>query len=614
MINNQRPQNAPGAASTWARALRNIAGLPEQTNLTLPGLVDGLADQHGDRPALRSTTEALSFRSLAQRKNQLARWTRSRTVQPGEIICVLMRNAPAYVATWLGITQTGAVAALLNTNLIGDALVQAITRTRTRHIIVDDATAASFNAVRHRLPHDITCWVPPGRELNQGDAHLDLAAYDSRTLTEADGMAVTAAETALLIFTSGTTGLPKAARISHYRVLEWSFWFAGMMDVQASDRLYDCLPMYHSTGGVAAIGAMLVGGGTVVIRERFSATAFWRDIRNESCTIFLYIGELCRYLLNAAPENGEAEHTLRLCCGNGLQPEVWNRFVARFAIPQVLEFYASTEGNVSLYNVEGKPGSIGRVPAFLAHRFPVELVAYDTVSENPVRGSDGYCVRVQPGQAGEAIGKIAQAGAAGPAAFEGYTDKAATEQKILRNVFKPGDAWFRTGDLMLRDKGGFYYFIDRLGDTFRWKGENISTTQVADAINACRGVEYAVAYGVALPGTDGKVGMAAIVVRDDFDFAALHAWLAEALPGFARPRYVRRCRTIESTGTFKPIKTRLMAEGLVFDTPTDTLYVEDQAARTYRQVPRDGCPAAAAAASDTAAIAAASNAGLVDAL
>jgi fatty-acyl-CoA synthase len=295
---------------------------------------------------------------------------------------------------------------------------------------------------------------------------------------------VTIADRALLIYTSGTTGLPKAANISHRRLLQWSFWFAGLMNASPRDRMYDCLPMYHSVGGVVATGALLARGGSVLIRDRFSLRHFWDDVCAGDCTMFQYIGELCRYLLNAPEHPRDRAHRLRLCCGNGLQADIWKRFQDRFAVPRILEFYASTEGNVSLYNVEGKIGSIGRVPPFLASRFALALVQFDPATGRPARGEHGFCIRCGVNEIGEALGRIPSEGTQGGESFEGYTDSKDTEQKILHDVFARGDRWFRTGDLMRMDAGGFYYFVDRIGDTFRWKGENVATSEVATAIMA----------------------------------------------------------------------------------------------------------------------------------
>jgi fatty-acyl-CoA synthase len=347
----------------------------------------------------------------------------------------------------------------------------------------------------------------------------------------------------------------------------WTHWFAGMMQAQSNDRLYNCLPMYHSVGGVVASGAVLLKGGAVILREKFSARAFWDDVAQSGATIFQYIGELCRYLLKAPGEPGT--HNLRLACGNGLSADVWETFQARFHIPRILEFYAATEGNFSLYNAEGKPGAIGRIPPFLRHRFGVVLIRRGADGE-PLRNADGFCEKVETGEAGEAIGRIA----GGAARFEGYSDKAATAKKILRDVFNQGDAYVRTGDLMRQDAQGFFYFVDRLGDTFRWKGENVATTEVATALTAYPGVAAANVYGVAVPGTDGKAGMAALETSATFDIDGLRTYLKTRLPDYARPIFVRLVDTLAATETFKQKKGELATEGFDPERVQGPLYAD----------------------------------------
>jgi len=303
----------------------------------------------------------------------------------------------------------------------------------------------------------------------------------------------------------------------------------------------------------------------------------------ERCTLFQYIGELCRYLLSAPPQAQESRHTLRLACGNGLRVDVWLAFQERFRIPQILEYYAATEGNFSLYNCEGRPGAVGRIPPFLAHRVPVALVKFDLETERPSRDGTGRCIRCDVGETGEALGQIL-AGQDGTR-FEGYTDGAATGSKILRDVFAPGDAWYRTGDLMRQDEQGFFYFVDRIGDTFRWKGENVSTGEVASVLGGCRGVTEAAVYGVAVPNADGRAGMAALAVSGDFDLAALRQRISERLPPYARPVFVRIVPAIELTGTFKLRKQELVADGYDPAQVRGALYVDDAQRGAY--VPLD---------------------------
>jgi fatty-acyl-CoA synthase len=349
--------------------------------------------------------------------------------------------------------------------------------------------------------------------------------------------------------------------------------------------MYDCLPMYHSAGGVVAPGAALVGGGSVVIARRFSARRFWDDIVEWDCTLFQYIGELCRYLVNGAPHPRERAHRLRLCCGNGLRGDVWNAFKHRFAIPRILEFYASTEGNVSLANVEGKPGAIGRIPAFLAHRSPAALVKYDERTGAPMRDARGRCVPCAADDVGEAIGRLGGDRSNIGSRFEGYTDERASRERLLRDVFEPGDAWCRTGDLMRRDAHGYFYFVDRIGDTFRWKGENVATTEVAQAICRFPGISEAAVYGVPVPAAEGRAGMAAIAVSAPFDPAAFRAHVIGALAPAARPLFVRVCASLDATATFKHTTRALMRDGFDPARIADALYVADVERQTY--VPLD---------------------------
>jgi fatty-acyl-CoA synthase len=355
--------------------------------------------------------------------------------------------------------------------------------------------------------------------------------------------------------------------------------FAGATGAKADDVIYCALPLYHATGGLCGVGAAWLNGGTVVLRRRFSVTHFWADIADHGCTMFVYIGELCRYLLNAPAHPKEKAQHIRLAFGNGLRPDIWEDFKQRFAIADILEFYGSTEGNVSMFNFDAHPGAIGRVPNYLRRRFSVRLVKFDVESEMPVRGEDGLCIEAAANEVGEAIGLI---GGDARSEFTGYADKAASERKILRDVFEPGDAWFRTGDLMRKDEDGYFYFVDRIGDTFRWKGENVSTTEVAEAIARYPGVAEAIVYGVKLDHVDGRAGMAAITPEPGFDLEGLRAYIGRELPPYARPLFIRIQPALETTGTFKYRKLDLVREGfnptaveqaLYFDHPNHQAYV-----------------------------------------
>jgi fatty-acyl-CoA synthase len=290
--------------------------------------------------------------------------------------------------------------------------------------------------------------------------------------------------------------------------------------------------------------------------------------------MFVYIGELCRYLVNHPPAANERTHRLRLAFGNGLSRDVWAELEGRFAVPRILEFYGSTEGNVSLFNFDGGLGAVGRVPPWLAPLFNVALARFDVDKEAPVRGADGRCIRCPPGETGECLGAI-HGGAR--TEFSGYVDKAASEKKVLRDAFRDGDAWFRTGDLMSRDDLGYYYFVDRVGDTFRWKGENVSTREVADVIAATPGVKEATVYGVAVPHHDGRAGMAAVVTGEGFDLAVLRQSLENSLPAYAQPVFLRLAPALAVTGTFKPRKFDLMSEGFDPGRIPAQIYFHDRA-------------------------------------
>ena len=568
------------ALRDWVRALEATAPIAREPQRTLARVIEEIAQSRPDAPALSSAAESFSYAAFAARINRYARWALAQDLAKGDVVGLMMPNRPEYLAIWLGLTSAGVVVALLNTNLRGPALAHCIDAVVPKHVIVAAELADAFRSAADTMTSRPKIWSHG--DAGGSDARIDLAVdpLSADPLGETERRAVTIADPALLIYTSGTTGLPKAAYVSHRRVLEWSFWFAGLMDIGPDDRMYDCLPLYHSVGGVVATGALLVRGGSVLIRDKFSAQRFWDDVADGGCTLIQYIGELCRYLLNAPRHAKERAHRLRLACGNGLQADVWEKFQRRFAIPRILEFYAATEGNFSLYNVEGKVGAIGRVPSFLAHRFPLRLVRFDAVTAAPVRDARGFCVRCATDEIGEAIGRI-QGGASHGGTFEGYTDAAESERKILRNVFEPGDAWYRTGDLMRRDAGGFFYFVDRIGDTFRWKGENVSTSEVAAAITAFPGVVEATVYGVPIPGSEGKAGMAAIVCDGPPDLAAFRAHLARRLPAYARPLFVRVMARLDVTGTFKHTKSDLQHDGFDPAATTDAVYFDDPTPRRF---------------------------------
>jgi fatty-acyl-CoA synthase len=557
------------------RTLRAVAPISKHPDRTLRDLVERCAARFGDRVALISERETFTYRELNGRANRYARWAASQGIGKGDVVALLMPNRPEYLCVWMGIAKIGGVTALLNTNLTGKSLAFCITTVAAKAIIVDATMIAALETARPMLGTAPRI-VVHGEAGDLPRVDTALADFSDADLPMDERVPLTINDRCVFIYTSGTTGMPKAANINHYRVQLAMLAFCGVTGATGSDRMYDCLPMYHTVGGVCAPGAVLMVGGSCVIRDGFSAREFWADVTRRECTMFAYIGELCRYLVNTPPGPYDTAHTIRRCFGNGLRPDVWIAFRDRFRLPSIIEYYAATEGNITLFNWDSKPGAVGRIPKWAERFFVVAIVRFDVATGQPVRGADGLCIECGPDEVGEVVGQILNDPSKPANRFEGYAETSANEAKILRNVLKRGDAWFRSGDLLRKDAQGYFYFVDRIGDTFRWKGENVATSEVAEAMTAFPGVQEATVYGVLVPGADGRAGMAALVVDNpaEFDFAGLHAHLADHLPDYARPRFLRIRKELDLTGTFKPRKLDLVAEGFDPARCTDPLYVD----------------------------------------
>jgi fatty-acyl-CoA synthase len=567
-----------------ARALRMTVPIAKHPRHVFPQLISELADKYGDAPALISARETLTYGGLAARANRYARWALEQGIAKGDTVCLMMSGRPEFLALWIGITRVGGVVALLNTNLTGTALAHCVNVVAPKHVIVAAELLQSLDSARAHITADAKIWLHGDAKANFARIDREVEGLSGDDLAQSERPVLTIEDRALFIYTSGTTGLPKAANVNHYRLMLASHAFAGVIDARATDRMYDCLPLYHTAGGLVATGALLIRGGSVVIRERFSAREFWDDIVHWDCTCFEYIGELCRYLINSPSHPNERSHRLRIACGNGLRLDIWREFKQRFQIPQIIEFYAATEGNVSFFNFDGREGSVGRIPWWLAHRFPTKIVRFDAQRQQPVRDDRGFCIECRADEPGEVIGRILRDPSKPAARFEGYASKAETEQKVLHDVFKKGDTWFRTGDLMRKDKLGYFYFIDRIGDTFRWKGENVSTTEVELALGRVDGILEANVYGVAVHGRDGRAGMAAIVAKDNLNLTALRDDLAQRLPDYARPVFLRIRREIDVTTTFKQKKIDLVKDGFDPSRGPDPIYFNDPQRKAFVRI------------------------------
>ena len=563
-----------------SRTLKLIGPLTPDAKQLVPDDLEKSVDRFAINVAIRFGDDFWTYAELDAYANRVANWALAQGLAAGDCVALFMENRKEYVPIWYGLTKIGVVTALINHNLHGEALAHCANICHARHLIYGAKQDDAIDSVRGRLEGDPGLWTLGGET---GADHADLGAALRAQPAERPGREHRAhlrgKDLALYVYTSGTTGLPKAARLTHIRVQAMMRTFIAPCRFGPKDRIYITLPLYHGTGGLCGVGGALNTGASIILREKFSASHFWEDAVKYQATAFTYIGELCRYLVNSPTHPQERRHRIRTGLGNGLRPEIWEEFMKRFRIPHLAEFYGSTEGNVSFVNFDGKVGAVGKIPGLVADRFShVRFVKFDVEREQPVRDASGFCVDCADNEVGEAIGRIGE-GLRGR--FEGYNDPEATKKKILRDVFEKGDMWFRTGDLLRKDAQGYVYFVDRIGDTFRWKGENVSTNEVAEVMSQVEGIETANVYGVPVPGMDGKAGMAAITGDDDLDMQALYAHLHDELPAYAVPLFIRRQAEAETTGTFKYRKVDLVRDGFDPATVTDPLWFANAEAGRY---------------------------------
>lgn len=549
---------------------------PDSDNLVADDFEKSV-DQHKKNVAFRFEGQTVTYGEFDTLASRFANWAIGRGLKAGDCIALYMENRPEYVAAWAGFAKAGIVTALINHNLEGEALAHCVNIANAKLIV----TGAEQDEAVHAAA-GLFAGAPPVFTLGgkQGeDLGAALAAVSDKRPDRSHRAGLLGKDMCLYVYTSGTTGLPKAARLTQARTQGMMRSFIAPCRTGPDDRVYITLPLYHGTGGLCGVGIALMTGARVVLRRKFSASAFWDEAVEEGATTIVYIGELCRYLLNTPHHPKERAHRIRTGFGNGLRPEVWQAFLDRFNIPHLCEFYGSTEGNVSFLNFDGKVGAVGRIPGWLQKQFAnVAFVKFDVENEHPVRGADGFCIRTDVDEPGEALGLI---GEDVRQRFEGYNDAKATEKKLLRDVFEKGDLWFRTGDLMKKDKDGYIFFVDRIGDTFRWKGENVSTNEVGEALSRVDGVKTANVYGVHIPGTDGKAGMAAITAEGEVDFAGLYKSLSEKLPSYAIPIFIRVQPEAETTGTFKYRKVELVADGFDPDKVDEPIWMLDPEEQRY---------------------------------
>ncbi|KPP64174.1 Long-chain fatty acid transport protein 4-like [Scleropages formosus] len=551
---------------------------------TIPKIFAETLRRHPDKTALifEGTGEAWTFRQLDTYSNRVANLLLQMGYREGDVVALFMENRSQYVGLWLGMAKIGMEAALINFNLRLDALVHCITISNAKAIIFGSELTEAVCEVHSSMGKSVkmVCsgdWdprrVPPGTEcleplLEAAPTHLP--SQPQRCFTDR----------LFYIYTSGTTGMPKAAIVVHSRYYRMAALVYYGFRMTSDDVLYDCLPLYHSAGNIVGVGQCLIHGMTVVIRRKFSASRFWEDCIKYNCTIIQYIGEICRYLLNQPPREAEQQHCVRMALGNGLRQSIWEEFTSRFHVPQIAEFYGATECNCSLGNFDNKVGACGFNSRILPFFYPIRLVRVDEETMELVRGPDGVCIPCKPGEPGQLVGRIVQSDPL--RRFDGYVNQTATNKKISHDVFKKGDSAYLSGDVLVMDQYGYMYFKDRTGDTFRWKGENVSTTEVEGTLSRLLDMKDVVVYGVEVPGAEGKAGMAAIAdPMNETDLQKFAGDMEKALPPYARPVFLRFLPEVDKTGTYKFQKSDMRREGFDPRVVSDRLYLMDSARGQY---------------------------------
>jgi fatty-acyl-CoA synthase len=535
------------------------------------------AERIPDRVLLRFEEETVTYGAYNAGVNRYASLLKRAGLGRGEAVAIVMENSPGFLMAEGAMAKLGTIGALINTNLRGRALRHVLAASTARVVLADGAAEP---ALREILPAE-------GLEIYLDRAAQDLTGTGFRSLPEAleaaseaepDIPDVKVSDVMMYIYTSGTTGYPKPTIIRHSRFTMGGHSLRVVLGMQEGDCSYAPTPLYHGYANFVGFAPAFHNGSAFASRRRFSARHFLDDVQRHGVTHFMYVGELCRYLLRQPPSPRDRQHRIRVATGPGLRPDIWKEFVERFGIPRIIETYGQTEANLSLMNRRGRAGSVGRSAPFTHDQ--LKLVRFDFDRQQPLRGADGFLVECGPGEVGELLGVVSKQTTM---SFDGYVNKADNEQKIVRDCFAKGDVYVRTGDLLRRDRASYYYFVDRIGDTFRWKGENVATAEVAELLNGAPGVGETAVYGVTVPGADGRTGMALVVLDDgaQFEPSGYYAFAERALPPYARPAFVRVAAEMDVTGTLKHAKRRLQEEGYDPARVTDPLYVRDDERRTY---------------------------------
>lgn len=543
-------------------------------NASVPDMFRDMVAKYPDKVCLMCEESQMTFAEVDEYSNKVANVFLEHGYRKGDVVALFMDNRPEFVCLWLGLAKLGVVVPLINYNLRLNSLLHSVTVADAQALIYSSDLADAMKEISKQLPSKVALYswssTPNNFSHGLGEKNLTALLQNAPSSEPSVPEKPTFNDRLVYIYTSGTTGLPKAAVISNAKFIFITAAIRRLSGFRNSDRFYCPLPLYHTAGGCMSVGQSLLFGSTLVIRKKFSASAYFTDCLKFECTVAQYIGEMCRYILSTPPKPEDTQHKIRLMFGNGLRPQIWKEFVDRFSIPAVAEFYGATEGNANIVNIDNTVGAIGFVSRILPAVYPISIIKVDPFSGEPIRDKNGLCIPCAPDEPGVFIGKITS----NPSrAFLGYVNKKDSEKKVVHDVFTKGDMAFLSGDLLVADEFGYLYFKDRTGDTFRWKGENVSTSEVEAVVSNAAGYRDAVVYGVEVFGNEGRAGMAAILDQEDnLDLQAVAEGVRRALPAYARPQFIRALRQVEMTGTFKLKKKDLQLEGFNPSLVKDKIY------------------------------------------
>ncbi|XP_056463703.1 long-chain fatty acid transport protein 2-like [Gadus chalcogrammus] len=557
------------------RAIRCVTRMKRKQKLSpsFLGCFLEKVERHPQKPFIIFEGTSHTYSQADRQSNRIARVLSTHAqVKGGDTVALFMGNEPLFVWFSLALAKVGCIASLLNSNIRSKSLLHCLSCCDAKVLIAaTELRGAVEEVMTTLLQQGVRVFILSDDSDSEGMEGLSakIQQASDQPLSPHLRANITLKGPAMYIYTSGTTGLPKAALVTHERVMQASLMFS-LSNVRENDVLYLYLPLYHSSGFMMGLCGAMETGITVVLRRKFSTSQFWNDCRKHDVTVIQYIGEIMRYLCSTATSPSDRDHKVRMAIGNGIRADTWSDFLQRFGDIRICECYGATEGNIGFINYIGKVGAIGKENFLQKMTIPYALIKYDTEKEEAVRDSRGFCIEVPKGETGLLVGKITPR-----SEFRGYAkNKQQTEKKKLQDVLVKGDIYYNSGDLLQIDHQGFVYFQDRIGDTYRWKGENVATTEVTDHLVMVHCIEEANVYGVAVPGHEGRVGMAALTLKEgqDFDSSATYQQVKSCLPAYARPQFIRIQDALMVTGTHKQMKRGLMEEGFNPAVITDPLY------------------------------------------